>query len=94
MNVDNNNFKPKSDFKNWNYHGKFNFQKNRKTLISNSFLENYLFLSNNSSQSVNNCLNNYIAINYKVLINRFESILKILFLSMNYNNIILVKINF
>ena len=48
----------KIDFETWSYTGKFEFKKSRKSLISNSVLENYIFLTNNACESVNNLINN------------------------------------
>ena len=86
LNIEDENAKTKIDFEIWSYTGKFDFKKSRKTLVSNSVLENYIFISNNACESVNNLINNYIAINNKVAVKRFESVLKILFIRMNCQN--------
>ena len=69
------------EFKIWSYYNKFDFKKQRnKKLISQDSLDEYIFISNNCCESINNLINNYIHINSKVSIDRFESIIKTLFL--------------
>ena len=82
LNIDDNN-KTKFDYELWSYCGKFDFENSRKEIISNSVLEKYVFLSNNACESINNLIHNYIAINNKVSIDRFETIIKILFVRLN-----------
>ena len=71
----------KYEFKTWSYYNKFDFKKARnKKLISQESLDEYIFISNNCCESLNNLINNYIHVNSKVSIDRFESIIKTLFL--------------
>ena len=43
-------------------------------------MDEYIFLSNNCCESVNNLINNFIQVNSKVGIDRFETIIKALFI--------------
>ena len=83
LNIDENNNKTKLDYDIWSYFGKFDFENSRKSIISNSVLEKYIFLSNNACESINNLIHNYIAINNKVSIDRFEAIIEILFVRLS-----------
>lgn len=69
----------KYDFSLWSYDGKFSFDESRTELISKQKFEKYVFLSNNSYESLNHLINSFIAINKKVSITRFEIIIKTLF---------------
>ena len=65
----------------WSYKGKFEFINSRNNnLISKGSLDEYIFLSNNCCESVNNLINNFIQVNSKVGIDRFETIIKTLFI--------------
>ena len=68
------------------YHGKFNFNGSRKNLINENNFREYVAFSNNSSESINHLINSYIQCNTKVSIKRFESIVEILFVRMNFNH--------
>ena len=73
----NKDIKTKYEFNLWSYYGKFNFKTQRKKfLISEQALDEYIFLSNNACESCNNLINNYIEINSKVGLSKFETILK------------------
>ena len=59
--------KAKFNFQLWYYHAKFDLQKNRKTgLISKEGLDEYVFVSNNACESINNLIIKFIQINAKV----------------------------
>ena len=77
----------KFNFNIWSYFNKFDFinSRNKKTLISDSLLEEYIFISNNCCESLNNLMNNFVEINAKVDIDRFETIIKALFIRLECN---------
>lgn len=74
------------DFSYWSYDAKFNFDESWTELISKKKLEQYVFLSNNTYESLNHLINSFIAINNKVSITRFEIIIKTLFVRLNVSN--------
>ena len=51
-----------------------------KVLISESALNNYIFLSNKCCARINNLINNYMQSNTKVSLYGFEIIIKTLFI--------------
>jgi len=63
----------KFNFNIWSYFNKFDSKnsRNKKTLLSDSLLEEYIFITNNCYESLNNLINNFIQINAKVVIDRF-----------------------
>ena len=69
----------------WSYYGKFYFKETRKALISKDVLDKYIFISNNACESVNNLINNFIQINSKVSVDKFEMIIKTLFIRLECN---------
>ena len=76
----------KFDFKLWSYINKFSFSNTRnKVLISESALNKYIFISNNCCESINNLINNFIQANTKVSLDRFETIIKTLFIRVKCN---------
>lgn len=76
----------KFDFNIWSYYKKFDFKNARKkVLISKESLDEYIFVSNNCCESLNNLINNFIQINSKISLNRFEAIIKTLFIRMECN---------
>ena len=82
------NIKTKFEFSLWSYHGKFDFKNQRKKyLISDEALDNSIFVSNNTCESLNNLNNNYIEINSKVSLSKFETILKALFIRKESNRV-------
>ena len=84
----NKDIKTKFEFDIWSYYGKFDFKNQRKKyLISEEALDEYIFLSNNACESCNNLINNYIEINSKVGLSKFETILKSLFIRMESNRV-------
>ena len=74
--------KSKFNFSLWSYYGKFDFQSSRKVIISKNVLDEYVFLSNNACESMNNLINNYIEINSKVSLDKFITIIKTLFVKL------------
>ena len=72
------------DFDLWSYYGKFDFKKNRKQLIKESVLDEYVFCSNNACESINNLINNFIQINSKISLDKFETIIKTLFIRLEF----------
>ena len=71
------NIKTKFEFSLWSYHGKFDFKNQRKKyLISDEALDNYIFVSNNACESLNNLINNYIEINSKVSLIKIRNNIK------------------
>ena len=60
MNLEANEY-VKFNFSLWSYKGKFEFNNSRNNnLISKGSLDEYIFLSNNCCESVNNLINNFI----------------------------------
>ena len=51
-----------------------------KKLINDPILNEYVFGSNNACESLNNLINNFIQINSKVDLDKFETIIKTLFI--------------
>ena len=85
MNIDENET-VKFDFNLWSYYDKLDFKKERnKFFISKQALDKYIFVSNNCCESLNNLINNLIQANYKISLNRFETIIKTLFIRMERN---------
>ncbi len=68
----------------WSYYGKFDMEIKRVLLISERKLNDYVFLSNNVCESLNNLINSLIAVNNKVSIKRLEIILKTLFIRLKF----------
>lgn len=62
----------KFDFELWTYYGKFDFKSNRKKIIKDSVLDEYVFCYNNACESVNNLINNFIQINSQVSLAKFK----------------------
>ena len=67
----------------WFYYGKFKFNGSRKYLINDDKFHEYVAFSNNACESVNHLINSFIQTNVKVSIDRFGSIIKILFVRLN-----------
>ena len=85
LNIDENET-VKFDFNLWTYYEKFDFKKERnKFLISKQSLDKYIFVSNNCCESLNNLINNFIQVNSKISLSRFETIIKTLFIRMECN---------
>lgn len=61
------------------------FQTNRKKIIKDSVLDEYVFCSNNACESVNNLINNFIQINSQVSLAKFEIIIKTQFIRLECN---------
>ena len=80
------NNKSKYDFNLWSYDGKFNSEKARTQLIAEKKFKEYVFFSNNASESLDHLINSLIADNNKVSLTRFALILKTLFIRMEYKN--------
>ena len=74
----NENYNVKFDYDLWSYFGKYYFKANRKKLINDSILNEYVFGSNNACESLNNLINNFIQIDSKVGLDKFETIIKTL----------------
>ena len=77
---DDENINTRFDPKLWFYYGKFNFKGSRKHLINDDNFKEYIAFSNNTCESINHLINSYIQTNVKVSIDRFASIIKILFI--------------
>jgi len=54
-------------------------------LISDCLLEEYIFITNNCCESLNDLMNDFIQINARVDIDRFETIIKTLFIRLECN---------
>ena len=54
-------------------------------MISKQSLDKYKFVSNNYCESLNNLINNFIQVNSKISLNRFETIIKTLFIRKECN---------
>ena len=63
-----------------------NLIESRTELISKKKWEQYVFLSNNTCESLNYLINSFIAINNNVSITRFEIIIKTLFVRLDVSN--------
>lgn len=64
----------------WSYSGKFNFQGNKKLLISENNLKEYINFTNNAVESFNHLLNECLSKNIKVSFNKFGEIIKYIFI--------------
>ena len=64
----------------WSQSGKFNFQGNKKILISENNLKEYINFTNNAVESFNHLLNECLSKNIKVSFNKFEEIIKYIFI--------------
>lgn len=72
----------KFDFNLWSYTNKFKFKGNKKKLIEEGILKEYVNFTNNSVESFNHLLNECINHNNKVSFTKFEDILKYVFIRM------------
>ena len=70
----------KFSFDLWSYCKKFSFKGNKKTLIEENKLEDYVFFTNNGCESFNHLINECIKTNNKISFNKFEEMFKNLFL--------------
>lgn len=77
-----NSDKSKFDFDLWSYNNKFKFKGNKKKLIEEGILQEYVNFTNNSVESFNHLLNECINHNNKVSFTKFEDILKYVFVRM------------
>ena len=76
------NIKPKFDFDLWAYINKFSFKGNKTKLISEDKLEEYVFFTNNATESFNNLINSCLSNNSKTSFTKFEEIIKFIFIRM------------
>ena len=76
----------KYDFSLWSYNNKFKFKGNKKKLIDDGILKEYVNFTNNSVESFNHLLNECINHNNKVSFTNFEDILKYVFVRMEGGN--------
>ena len=60
-------------------------KKIESKLLKNLLFVEYIFCSNNACKSINNLLNNFIQINSKISLDKFETIIKILFIRLEKN---------
>jgi len=78
-----NNDDVKYDFSLWSYFGKFNYKGNKKQLVSENNLKEYIYFTNNCVESFNHCLNECLNNNNKVSFQKFEEIIKYIFVKMD-----------
>ena len=76
------NIKTKFDFGLWAYINKFSFKGNKTKLISEDKLEEYVFFTNNATESFNNLINSCLSNNSKTSFTKFEEIIKFIFIRM------------
>ena len=67
-----NNDEVKYDFSLWSYFWKFNYKDNKKQLIKESYLKEYIYLTNNCVVSFNHCLNECLNNNNKFIFKKFK----------------------
>ena len=72
----------KYEFNLWSYYEKFNFKGNKKKLISEGNLQEYVNFTNNGVESFNHLLNGIINHNNKVSFAKFEELIKYVFIRM------------
>lgn len=77
-----NDIKTKFEFDLWSYHGKFEFKGNKKKLADENKLKYYVYFTNNACESFNHLINQCILSNNKVSFNKFEDIIKYVFIRM------------
>ena len=69
----------------WSYSGKSNFLDYKKILISQNNLKEYINFTNNTVESFNHLLNECLSKNTKVSFNKFEEIIKYVFIKFEGN---------
>lgn len=67
----------------WSYYDKFDFRETQKKLIDSGSLEKYILFSNNAVESFNHLMIKCLDSNTRVILSKFEEILKYIFIHMN-----------